>query len=142
MRTTLADIRAAAERKYGSYEIELDKGRVLTLRHALRLPDKERDELFALIQTVRSEGGSEEQNFGVLVGAIRQMVRLIGDNTERADELIESIGDDLTVMMEIFEGYTEVAMPGEASPSPDSSPPTEPPSTMTSPSSESTSPTS
>lgn len=116
MKVTLDDIRAAAERKYGDYEIDLGD-RTLLLRHALRLPEKQRDQLLELITSVKSAQDTEDPDVTSMLTLICDALRLLASRTEDADVLIGLIGDDLTMLMEIFEGYLSVAMPGEASPS-------------------------
>ena len=117
IRVTLADIRAAADKKYGDYEIDLGDGRILKLRNALRLPEQQRDQLMALLNQLNAARNTETQDLGVMVGLIRDMVRFVADSPHLAEQLLSTVGDDLGVLMELVMGYMEVATPGEASPS-------------------------
>lgn len=123
MKVTLDDIRAAAERKYGDYEVDLGQDRVLVLSNPLRLPKAKRKDLFALIDKVQADDTgpdadedrpSQADEIEGQLGAVRDILRLIADRAEYAEELITAIGDDLPMLMEIFEGYMGVAQPGEA----------------------------
>lgn len=114
---SLADIQKAAEQKYGDYTIDLGGGRLLTLRNALRLPKDQRDRL-AQLQRQITTAQDGDQDLDALIDTVRDAVRLLVDSPELAEELLDAVGDDLPVLLEVFAGYQESAQPGEASPSP------------------------
>lgn len=116
MHATLAEIREAAERKFGDYPIDLGEGRTLVLRNALRLPADERKQVGGLHKAL-ADAGNAEDPLGAQVDAARDMFRLLASRQDDAEVLIEAVGDDLPTLLEIIGRYNAVARPGEASPS-------------------------
>jgi len=111
---TLDSIRAAAERKYGTYNIEVEEGVVAKLRNPLRLSKDERKQLKALQDRINdepAEGEEREDQEDLLAEAIR----LVAEHVPTANKLLRQVGDDLAVLAEIFEGYSAGAEVGEAS---------------------------
>lgn len=113
---TLDDIRAAAEKKYGNFKVEIGGGEVVELRNALRLAKDERKELNRLQSDLDQDGEDEDADQG---DSMAKVLRLVASDTKQADKLIAAIGDDLTVLAELFSQYVEATQPGEASGSQD-----------------------
>lgn len=112
---TLDDIRTAAEAKYGSTDIELGDGMVVKLVNPLRLPKLRRDALMNIQGDLNAEGEDAKGQEEILAEAIR----LVAEKPVQAEALLEAVGDDLTVLAEIFERYTKSTQVGEASASQD-----------------------
>lgn len=105
---SLDNIRAAAEAKYGSTDIELSDGFVARLLNPLRLTKAKRDELMTIQDKLDGENVDQEQ---VLADAIR----LVAENETAGEKLLEEVGSDLAVLAQIFETYSNGAQVGEAS---------------------------
>jgi hypothetical protein len=105
---SLDSIRAAAEAKYGSTDIELGDGFVVRLLNPLRLPKEKRAELLKIQEKL--DGDDVDQEL-VLADA----VRLVADNEKAAEKLLSEVGSDLAVLAQIFATYSEGTQVGEAS---------------------------
>ncbi|NWF28250.1 phage tail assembly protein [Streptomyces sp. PKU-EA00015] len=108
---SLDDIRAAAERKYGSTDITFGEDTVRLL-NPLRLPKARRDALLAL----QEEMGKEESDQAELLA---QAIRTIAESEKAAEKLLEAVDGDLAILAEIFGHYGESTQVGEASASQD-----------------------
>ncbi|MEU8327309.1 phage tail assembly protein [Micromonospora sp. NPDC048839] len=106
---SLDTIRAAAEAKYGSLDIELEDGTVRLL-NPLRL-SKENRKALADIQGGINSDESETDQEEMLADALR----LVAQSEKHADKLLAAIGGDLTVLAEVFENYVKGTSAGEAS---------------------------
>lgn len=107
----LDDIRAAAERKYGSTNIDTGT-RTVKLLNPLRLAKKQRDALMAVQEKLNAEGADQE-------ALLAEALTLVAESAPAAKALLASIGGDLAVLVEVFSRYTEGTQAGEASPSAD-----------------------
>jgi hypothetical protein len=103
----LDDIRAAADRKYGSTDIDLGNGRTLVMRNALRLDKKTRDQLTAMQESMEAKDADH-------VAILGECIRMVATHAPDADELLNLIDGDLAILMEIFESYTKGTEVGEA----------------------------
>ncbi len=104
---TLDDIRAAAERKYGSTDITFGEDTVRLL-NPLRLPKARRDALLAL----QEEMGNDDADQAELLA---QAIRTIAESEKAAEKLLEAVDGDLAILAEIFGHYGESTQVGEAS---------------------------
>lgn len=104
---SLDDIRAAAERKYGSTDISLGDDTVRLL-NPLRLPKARRDALLAL----QEEMGNDDADQAELLA---QAIRTIAESEKAAEKLLEAVDGDLAILAEIFGHYGESTQVGEAS---------------------------
>jgi len=121
---TLDFIREAAEKKYGSLDIELDANTTVKLLNPLRLTHAKRTELMAVqkelsaeaeeVDGVKVEKPDEDQGL-----VFDQIFRLICENEIAAEKLIASLGGDLALKAVIFDNYGEATEAGEASASQD-----------------------
>src|SRR5664279_1960245 len=103
---TLADIFAAAEKKYGDYEItDFD----VRLRPLLRLSADERDELQTL--TTAPEDDSEEEPRKI-EDQLREIIMLVADNKVGAEKLLEAVGERLDVLTTIQQNWMEKTQTG------------------------------
>lgn len=109
---TLDSIREAADKQYGSTDIDLGNDVVVRLLNPLRLSKEKRDSLVALTGTLGEEGVDE--------GAVlRDVIMAVAATEEQGATLLAEIADDLAVMVGIFESYMEGTELGEASASQD-----------------------
>ncbi|MER5632166.1 phage tail assembly protein [Streptomyces nitrosporeus] len=104
---SLDDIRAAAEARYGSTDIELG-GTVTRLLNPLRLPKAKRDKLASLQDTINENGADQDELFA-------HAIRLVAESKSAADSLLKEVGGDLAVLAQIFEIYGQSTQAGEAS---------------------------
>jgi len=105
---TLDQIRAAAEAKYGSTDIELGDGTVAKLLNPLRLSKTNRDALANIGGRFEDESLDQAEIF-------EDALRLAAEKPLQAEKLIEEIGGDLAVLAQVFEDYIAGAQVGEAS---------------------------
>lgn len=107
-RFTLDNIRKAAQARYGSTDVELEDGFVVRLMNPLRLPKGKRAELQGIQDRMNAEGADQEE-------MLHEVVYLVAENEAAATRLIDAVGEDLTVLVEIFREYSEGTQAGEAS---------------------------
>lgn len=104
---TLADLQAAAQERWGDFVIEdLD----VTLRHALRLTDKDREKLAELFE---AEG--EDENETDLLTRMRAIVEIVAADKTQAKRLLDHLKDDPALLVIVVEQYMEATQLGEAS---------------------------
>jgi hypothetical protein len=108
---SLDDIRAAAERKYGSTDITLGEDTVRLL-NPLRLPKARRDALLSLQEQMSADDADQ-------AALLSDAIRTIAESEKAAEKLLEAVGGDLAVLAEIFGHYGESTQAGEASASQD-----------------------
>ncbi|MFI6275938.1 phage tail assembly protein [Streptomyces sp. NPDC050988] len=104
---SLDDIRAAAERKYGSTDIEVG-GESVRLLNPLRLPKTRRDELLALQEQMGKEDSDQAE-------LLSKAIRTVAQSEKAADTLLGEVGGDLAILAEVFRHYGESTQAGEAS---------------------------
>ncbi|MEU6056985.1 phage tail assembly protein [Streptomyces sp. NPDC047097] len=102
---TLDDIRAAADARYGSTDIEIDPETTVVLRNPLRLSKEERTELAALQDKLDGDDQGD-----VLADAIR----LVAKSKPAAEKLITQLDGDLALLAQVFESYSKGTQAGEA----------------------------
>ncbi|MFE4451419.1 phage tail assembly protein [Streptomyces sp. NPDC056796] len=105
---SLDDIRAAADAKYGSTDIQLDEKTLVVLRNPLRLSKAERDELSELQGLLDGDGDVDQSE--VLSNALR----LVAKDKKIAEKLIGQVGDDLALLAQLFSTYSKGTQAGEA----------------------------
>jgi len=105
---SLDDIRAAADKKYGSTDIELGDGDVLVLVNPLRLPKEKRNALESIQESAEEEGTDQGD-------VMRDAIRLVAQRQDMAEKFLAIAGDDLAILAAAFATYTEGAQVGEAS---------------------------
>ncbi|MCD2462458.1 phage tail assembly protein [Streptomyces sp. MBT42] len=105
---SLDDIRAAADAKYGSTDIELDEKTTVHLLNPLRLSKEKRAELSALQEQMEADGADQED-------LLAKAIVLVADHPKKGEALIKAVGGDLALLAEVFETYGKGAQVGEAS---------------------------
>lgn len=104
---TLDDIRAAAEAKYGSTDIDLGGGEILRLVNPLRLSKEKRDRLTSIQNDLDAEDADQGD-------VMREAIRIVADDGEKAERFLGYVGDDLALLATVFETYSGDAQVGEA----------------------------
>lgn len=104
---TLDDIRAAAEKKYGSVDISIAEGQTVRLVNALRMSKERRDQVTAMQTELESDDVDHE-------GILREILVLVAEDEEQGRALVEALGDDLGMLMSVFEYYNGETQVGEA----------------------------
>ena len=119
---TLDGFRQAADQKYGKLEIDLGDGKVTVLNSPLRISDANRDKVLELVEKLSDEEEDEDKDENAslaelkeLVPTFREFLLAVGD--DNTPLLLDSIGDDLATLIEIFQTYQSLVGLGEASPS-------------------------
>jgi hypothetical protein len=102
----LDDIRAAADKKFASVDIQVGDTKV-RLINALQLPEAKRDALLAAQKRASEEGASQ-------VEVLKDCIRIVADTEGGAEALLEQVGDNLAVLVEIFATYNKDTEAGEA----------------------------
>ncbi|MGW6600606.1 phage tail assembly protein [Streptomyces sp. NPDC055036] len=105
---SLDQIRAAADAKYGSTEIEIDEKTTVALLNPLRLPKAKRDELSAIQDRMDAEGADQET-------LLSEAIILVADHPEKGEALLKAVNGDLALLAQVFETYGKGAQVGEAS---------------------------
>ncbi len=103
---TLDDIRAAADAKYGSTDIDLGD-RVVKLLNPLRLPKTNRNKLREVQDQLGAEDADQEQ-------LLADALALVAESPAAAKRLLTELGGDLGLLVEVFGRYTEGTQAGEA----------------------------
>ena len=104
---TLDDIRSAADRKFGSTDIQVGDV-TCRLINPLRLPKDRRDALVETQKRLDNEDADQER-------VLRDAIRVVCENDHQADVLLAAVGEDLGVLATLFEKYTTSTEAGEAS---------------------------
>lgn len=104
-----------ADAEYGVYTIRVSEDTVVNLRNPLRIAQDKQDRLFALIPTLSTEEGAEQDADSVarIMPAILEILELVGD--ENVDKLLNAIRGDFAVVMQIFQDYFKEIGLGEVS---------------------------
>lgn len=107
----LADVRSELDEEYKSFTIDLGDARVV-LRHPLRVPSEQRDEVLRLIDTVSREVPEGEQRSGEQIGeavaAIADLVAKVADNPEAGRQLSEALAGDTPLALKLFQAWMGV----------------------------------
>lgn len=105
---TLDSIRAAVEKKYASFDIELSDGSIVRLQNAIRVSKENRQKLVNLQAELKKEDVDQ-------VALLADCIRAVADTKAGAEALLKQVGNDLALLAEIFAQYGEATQVGEAS---------------------------
>lgn len=111
---SLDDIKAAADKKYGSLIITLADGSDLELKNVLRLKKDKRDQVQAL-QARLAEEDDEEKDAEDQFEVLTDMLRAVATEPKLVDQFLNDIDNDLGVVATVFNEYVEGTQVGEAS---------------------------
>lgn len=103
---SLDDIRAAADKKFASVEIQVGDTKV-RLINALQLPEERRNALLEAQKRAGEENASQ-------VEVLKDCIRIVADTEGGAEALLNEVGDNLAVLVEIFATYNKDTEAGEA----------------------------
>lgn len=116
---TLDSMREEIEKEFAPCQIEVE-GKTLTLRNLLRVPKKNREEIYALLdelgelQRVDDEDGSSLVNTEKSAQIALRILPLVADSEKLGRALVESIEDDLALSLRVFSRWMEGTQAGEA----------------------------
>lgn len=118
---TLDMIRDAAEKKYGSFEVEIAEGEIVQLLNPMRMSKAKRVELHKLQARMDALGKADEADLeGVDEEAvIEEMLTCVCESAPKAKKLLKALGDDLAMKIALFNEYGSHTSAGEASASQD-----------------------
>ena len=108
---TLDSMREEIEREFAPFQIEVD-GKKLTLRNLLRVPKKNRDEVYGLLDELSDVQKKAEEDGTLTVTeksaqiALR-IIPLVSDDPELARLLVDRIEDDLALTLRLFNVWME-----------------------------------
>lgn len=108
---SLDDIRAAADRKYGHTEIQIDEETTVRLVNALQLSKAERKALVAVqerLSKTDEENGEEQED------VLKDALRIVASDKKAIEKLLAQIGDNLALLVTVFTQYNEGTQAGEA----------------------------
>lgn len=118
---TLDSMREEIERQFAPCEIDLGGGNVVTLRNVLRLPKKDRDVVYALLDelgdTQKDDAGEDETGLSGTEAAAEialKIIPLVAENQRSGEQLVEAIGDDLALTLRVFSSWMNGSQAGEA----------------------------
>lgn len=112
---TLDSMREEIEREFAPFQISVD-GQVLTLRNVLRLPKKEREVVYGLLDEL---GKKDEDVSGLTsteksAGIALKIIPVVADSKPLANSLVKQIEDDLALTLKVFSAWMEGTQAGEA----------------------------
>lgn len=110
----LSDIQAAADKKYGDFEVHLPDNEIVSFAPALRLPKAQRRQLAAALNIQKR---AEVDDDADIYDVYRDVFRISARQTHGFDKLTEVIGDDPAIWEELANEFLAVTEAGEASPS-------------------------
>lgn len=111
----LDELRKAVEAKYSGLEMQYGTKvtEKVTLRAAIRLQKHERNRLADLAKSLQGEEGKEQDEDAVLK-ALLDMLRIVADSPEGAEQLILAMNSDLATIVTLWAEYQAATDPGEA----------------------------
>lgn len=124
---SLDDYFATAETKFGNHRITVGD-KVVTMQNSLTLDKETRRQLNTAqkrLNNLQSDDedvqatelqGDEDQTDGML-RVLGEVITLVSDDKAAARDMLERIGSNLPVLLEIFQDWNKKAQPGEAEPS-------------------------
>lgn len=117
---TLDSMREEIEREFAPFQLEIE-GRTLTLKNLLRIPRKNRDEVYALLDEMADiqKSAGEEEGGGLSsteksAQIALHIIPLVADNEKLAKILVENIEDDLALTLRVFSAWMDKTQAGEA----------------------------
>ena len=116
---TLDSMREEIEKEFAPCQIEVE-GKTLTLRNLLRVPKKNREEIYALLDELGELQRLDDDEAGSLVNTEKsaqialQILPLVADSEKLGRTLVESIEDDLALTLRVFARWMEGTQAGEA----------------------------
>lgn len=133
--TTLDDIKDAVSKKYAPWDIDMGKDGVAKLHPLMRLEKAERSELMSMqgrFNNLRDQLDGEdadgkkkdvdaetaERAEDESIEALREMILIVGKRHAKVQKFLDIVGDDMAILLETFQQYSEATQSGEAPASP------------------------
>ncbi|SUE29608.1 Uncharacterised protein [Nocardia farcinica] len=118
---SLDQLREDVERKFAPITIELGEGERVVLRNLLRVPKREREQVFALMDSMdeledaeRASAGAGMDFLSKSADLAKDIIVLVADSRYLGQKLVDNLGDDLALTLQIFEMWMKATQPGEA----------------------------
>jgi hypothetical protein len=111
-------MREDIEREFAPFQIEVD-GKTLTLKNLLRVPGKNRNEVYSLLDEMSELQRQSEDDAGLSsteksAQIALHIIPLVADNEKLARVLVEQIEDDLALTLRVFSSWMDKTQSGEA----------------------------
>lgn len=115
---TLDAMREDIEREFAPFQIEVDD-KTLTLKNLLRVPRKNRDEVYALLDEMAEIQASDDEGNGLSnteksAQLALRIIPLVADSEKLARSLVAQIEDDLALTLRVFSAWMDRTQSGEA----------------------------
>lgn len=118
---TLDSMREEIEKEFAPCQINLADGKVVTLRNLLRVPKKNREEVYTLLdELAEAQKSDDEESNGSLLATEKsaqialKIFPLVADSEKLGRQLVESIEEDLALTLRVFSAWMEGTQAGEA----------------------------
>lgn len=119
---TLDSMREEIEKEFAPCQIALADGKTVTLRNLLRLPRKNREKVYTLLDELgeaQKVEGDDESNASLLATEksaqiALQIIPLVADSEKLGLQLVQSIEEDLALTLRVFSAWMEGTQSGEA----------------------------
>lgn len=110
----LSDIQAAADKKFGDFEIHLPDGTIVSFVPALRLPKEKRRKLRDAFDI--EARAAEVNNDDDLYDVYKDVFRASGRQADAFTKLEAVVGDDPAIWEELTREFMQDTQAGESSP--------------------------
>ncbi len=118
-KVSLEHLQQAADHKYEGLTIEGIPGGDVKLLSPLKMSKAKRQKLVEAIKSAKQDVVDEaEDQVEQSIDRLHRVLRLGAEDQSAADRLLKTVGQDLTVLLELVSEYSAAAQPGEAAPSP------------------------
>lgn len=106
----LSDIQAAADKKYGDFEVTLPSGDIVSFAPALRLGKESRKKL---AEALDIEARAKADNGDDLYDVYKDIFRVSARQADAFTKLEKVIGDDPAIWQELTDEFMAESQPGE-----------------------------
>ena len=115
---SLDSMREEVEKEFAPCQIEVD-GKTLTLRNLLRIPKKDREQVYAMLDELAEIQKNEADESGLVsteksARIALQILPLVADSEKLGRLLVEAIEDDLALTLRVFSTWMDASNAGEA----------------------------
>ena len=105
---TLDSMREEVEKEFAPFQMELEDGKVVTLRNLLLIPKKDRDIIYALLDELgelQKAEGSGLVNTEKSAQVALQIIPLVADSEKLGKQLVAAIEEDLALTLRVFSSW-------------------------------------
>ena len=117
---TLDAMREDIEREFAPFQIEVE-GKTLTLKNLLRVPRRNREEVYSLLDEMAEvQRAAEEEETSGLSSTEKSaqialsILPLVADKPALAEKLVEEIQEDFALSLRVFSSWMDKTQAGEA----------------------------